>query len=118
MSFLLRLFLLSWFPQCLASFHFPCAGFSSRSAFTQEVLPSWASAVLASAPRARAGVVSARLNLSHSTIYVKGVFNFLGSVSLRQKFGATDRQVLQPCVNFLRETSALAPHNLFSGPVL
>ena len=46
----------------------------------------------------RAEIVSARLNPSHGTIYVRGVCNFLGSVSLQQKFEATDGPVLQPRV--------------------
>ena len=63
--------------------------------------------------RGRAEVVSARLNLSHGTIYVGGVCNFLVSVSLWQKFEATDGPIIQPCVNFLGETSVTAPRNFF-----
>ena len=44
----------------------------------------------------RAEVVSARLNLRNGTIDVGGVSNFLGSVSLQQKFEVTDGPVLQP----------------------
>ena len=40
-------------------------------------------------------VVSARLNLSHSIIYVGGVCNFLGSVLPQQTFDAMDGPVLQ-----------------------
>ena len=36
-------------------------------------------------------VVSARLNPSHGTIGVRGVCNFLGSVSSQQKFEVTDQ---------------------------
>ena len=36
-------------------------------------------------------VVSARLNPSHGTIGVRGVCNFLGSVSSQQKFEAMDQ---------------------------
>ena len=43
-------------------------------------------------------VFSARLNLSHGTIDVGGECNFLDSVSLQQKFEATDEPVLQLCV--------------------
>ena len=43
----------------------------------------------------RAEVVSARLNPSHGTIDVRGVCNFLDSVSLKQKFEAMDRRALQ-----------------------
>ena len=46
MSFLLSLVLLSQFPARWASCHFPCTGFSLRSASTWELLLSWASAVL------------------------------------------------------------------------
>ena len=46
----------------------------------------------------RAEIVSARLNLSHGTIDIGGVRNFLGSVSPQQKFEATDGSVLQFCV--------------------
>ena len=47
------------------------------------------------------GVVSAGLNLCHSTIDVGGwggVYNFLASVSSQQKFETTDGPVLQPGV--------------------
>ena len=53
---------------------------------------------LASASRGPSQIVSARLNLRNGTIYVKGVCNFLGSVSPQQKFEATDASVLLPCV--------------------
>ena len=46
----------------------------------------------------QAEVVSARLNPSHGTIDVRGVCNFLGSVSSQQKFEGTDGPVLKPCV--------------------
>ena len=39
-------FSLSWFSARWASCHFPCTGFSLRSASTWELLLSWASAVL------------------------------------------------------------------------
>ena len=39
-------------------------------------------------------VVSARLNPSHGTIGVRGVCNFLGSVSSQQKFEAMDIKTL------------------------
>ena len=39
-------------------------------------------------------VVSARLNPSHGTIGVRGVCNFLGSVSSQQKFEVTDFEAL------------------------
>ena len=43
-----------------------------------------------------AETVSARLNLRNGTIDVRGVCNFLSSVSSRQKFEETDGAVLQP----------------------
>ena len=46
----------------------------------------------------RAEVVSTRLNLSHGTIDIGGVCNFLGSGSPQQKFEAKDGSVLQFCV--------------------
>ena len=89
-SFLLTLFLLSWFAVWWASCHFHCAGFSSCSAsfpraFTElRFCCAWS-------PRRGC---SARLNMRSGTKYVRGVCNFLGSVSLQQKFEATDEQVL------------------------
>ena len=56
-------------------------------------LPNWAPAVLGlllAGDRAKA--VSARLNPSHSTTGVRGVCNFLGSVSPQQKFEAMDQR--------------------------
>ena len=44
--------------------------------------------------RGQPEIVSARLNLRNSTMYVVGVCDFLGSVSLQQKFEVTDRPVL------------------------
>ena len=49
---------------------------------------------LASSLRRRAEVVSARSNPSHGTIDVRGMCNFLGSVSSQQKFEATDVKAL------------------------
>ena len=108
-SFLPSLFLQSWFPACLSSCRLPCAGFSSRSAFTKVgFCCGWPPL-----HRGRVEVVSARLNLSHGTIYVGGVCNFLISVSSRQKFEAMDGPIIQPCVNFLREASVTSPRNFF-----
>ena len=45
--------------------------------------------------RVQAKVVSSRLNPSHGTIYVPGVWDFLSSVSPQQKFEATGRPTLQ-----------------------
>ena len=101
-SFLLSLFLLSQFPACWASCHFPCAGFFFFFHIqlpSWELSPSWAfCCAWLLLCGGRAEIVSARLNLSHGTIYVRGVCNFLGSVSLQQKFEATDGPVLQPRV--------------------
>ena len=52
-----------------------------------------------------AEVVSARLNPSHSTVDVRGVCNFLGSVSSQQKFEVTDVKAL--CVSQLSDRSVL-----------
>ena len=43
----------------------------------------------------RTKVVSARFNLRNGTIYVRGLCNFLSSVSPQKKFEATDGPVLQ-----------------------
>ena len=68
---------------------------SSRSASTAGASLSWAPAVLGLLLAGGcAKVVSARLNLSHGTIDVGGVCNFLGSVSSQQKFEVTDVKAL------------------------
>ena len=98
----------------MASWYFFCAGFSFRSAFTAGAFAKLGfSCGWPPLHRGRAKVVSARLNLSHGTIYLGGVCNFLGSDSSRQKFEATDGPMLQPCVNFLGQTSVTAPCNFF-----
>ena len=84
MSFLLSLFLLSWFPACWASCHFHCAGFSLHSASTELSF----CCVWPPHHRGRAEVVSARLNLNHGTRDVRGVCNFLSSVSPQQSVTA------------------------------
>ena len=91
MSFLLSLFLLSWFPACWASCHFHCAGFSSHSASTTGVFAELG--FCCAWPLPWAEVISARLNPRNGTIYFGG--NFLGSVSPQQKFEVMDRPVLQ-----------------------
>ena len=53
-----------------------------------------------------AEVVSARLNLSHGTIDVRRVCNFLGSVLSQQKFEATDVKALS--VSQLLDTLCLS----------
>ena len=58
----------------------------------------------------RAEIVSARLNPSHGTIYVRGVCNFLGSVSLQQKFEATDGPVLQ--LSFIWQAKKIHPRGV------
>ena len=49
---------------------------------------------LASTLQGQAEVVPAGLNLRNSTIDIGGVYSFLGSVSLQQKFEAVDGPVL------------------------
>ena len=61
-----------------------------------ELLPSWVSAVLGlclaggGVGVGQAEVVSVRLSLSHSTRNVRGMCNFLGSVSPQQRFEMAD----------------------------
>ena len=62
--------------------------------FYRELSPSWAPAEFGLLLAGTAEVVSARLNLSYGTIDVRGVCNFLGSVSSQQKIGATDVKAL------------------------
>ena len=57
--------------------------------------------------RGRAEVVSARLNPSHSTIDVRGVCNFLGSVSSQQKFEAMDIKALRQTLSQLSDRPVL-----------
>ena len=45
----------------------------------------------------QAEVVSAKLNPRNGTVDVRGICNFLGSVSLQQKFERMDGPALQPC---------------------
>ena len=101
-------FSLSWFPARWASFCFPCAGFSLHSvsivgAFTElgsscAWPPPWGD---------RAKVVSARLHLSHGSVDVRGVCDFLGSVSSQQKFEVTDIKALGQTVLQLLDRSLL-----------
>ena len=101
------LFLLSQFPAAWAPCHFPCTGFSSHSASTMAAFSKLGFYCVWPPPCGGwAEVVSARLNLNHSTTDVRGVCNFLSSVSLQQKFEAMDASVLQPCVISL-DTSVL-----------
>ena len=87
------------FPAGWASCHFPCTGFSPRSASPTGAFAKLGFCCVWLLPcGGRAEIVSARLNPSHGTIYVRGGCNFLGSVSLQQKFEATDGPVLQPPV--------------------
>ena len=63
MSFLLNLFLLSPFPACWASCHFPCSGFPLLSAFTV-----WVFCCALPLPHGgQARVASARLHPGHGT---------------------------------------------------
>ena len=96
-SFLLSLFLLSQFPERFLSLPLPWGffGFSfHRGSFHRVGLLL----CLPSTSQGQAKIVSARSNLRHSTIYVRGECNFLCSVLLQQKFEATDGPVLQPRV--------------------
>ena len=90
-------FSLSKFSARWASCHFCCTGFSLHSASSTGAfaklgsccpwLPSY---------KGQAEVVSARLNPRNGTINVRGVCNFLSSISSQQKFEATDGPALQP----------------------
>ena len=96
MSFLLSLFLLSQFPLCWASCHFHCTGFSLCSSSTVGAFTELGFCCAWPQPcQGQARVVSARLNPRNSTIYVREVCNFLGSVSLKQKFEVMGGPVLQ-----------------------
>jgi len=84
-------------PARWASWYFPGAGFSLHSAFTAGAFTVLGFHCAWPLPHGgQAEVVSARLNPSHGIIDVRGVCNFLSSVSSQQKFEATDGQVLQP----------------------
>ena len=77
----------------------PLAGFSSRPASTTGAFAELGFLLcLSSTSLGLSGGFSIRLNLSDGTIDVGGVCNFVGSVSLQQKFEATDRPVLELCV--------------------
>ena len=91
-SFLLSSFSLSRFPACWASCHFPCPGFSSRSASTVGAFAELGSCCAWPPCRGRAEVVSARLNPRNGTIDIRGVCNFLASASSQQKFAVTDHR--------------------------
>ena len=54
-----------------------------------------------------AKVVSARLHLSHGSVDVRGVCDFLGSVSSQQKFEVTDIKALGQTVLQLLDRSLL-----------
>ena len=91
-----ELILLSQFPPSWASCHFHCTGLSLCSASTMGAFAKLGFCCAWPPPcRGLAQVVSARLNLRNGTIYVKGVCNFLGSVSLKQKFEVMGGPVLQ-----------------------
>ena len=90
------LFLLFWFPAGWASCHFLCFGVSSHSASTTGALTKLGFCWAWLPPHGDwHKVVSARLNLNHCTVDVRGVCNFLGSVSPQQKFEVTYGLVLQ-----------------------
>ena len=77
----------------------PCIGFSLRSASTVEAFAELGFCCAWLLPHgAPAEIVSARLHLSHGTVFVRVVRNFLGSVSPQQKFEVMGGPVLQLCV--------------------
>ena len=92
MSFLLSLFLLSWFPARLVACHFHCSRFPLRSVST-----TWAFAKLGFCCTwsplhwGQVEVVSARLDLSHETKYFGGICNFFSSISPQQRFEIADQ---------------------------
>ena len=90
-SFLLSVFLLSWFPVCWASCHFRGTGFSLCSASTAGTFTELGFCCVWPPPhRGRAEVVSARLNLN-GTRDVRCMCNFLSSVSPQQRFKMADQ---------------------------
>ena len=92
MSFLLSLFLLSQFLPHWASCHSHRAGFPSRSASTTGAFTELGFCYAWPPPQGdQAEAASARLNQKNGTRDVGGVFNFLSSVSLQQKFEAIDQ---------------------------
>ena len=92
MSFLPSLLSLSQFPALWASCHFHCTGFSLHSDSTVGAFAELGFCCSWPLPcRGQAKVVSARLNLSHGTRDVRGVCNFLGSVSPQQRFEMADQ---------------------------
>ena len=93
-SFLPSWFSLFQFPARWASCHFPYSGFSPHSASTVE---AFAELYFCCACGGQAEVVSAKLNLRNDTVDVRGICNFLGSVSTKQKFEPMDGPALQPC---------------------
>jgi len=73
--------------------------FFSHSASTTGAYIKWGFCCVWPLPhRGWAEVVSAGLNPSHGTIDVRGICNFLSSVSLQQKFEGMDGPVLPPHV--------------------
>ena len=62
----------------------------------------------------RVEVVTARLNPSHGIICVREVCNFLGSLSLQQKFEAMDGLVIQ--LRFIWQTKGNTPSRHEGGP--
>ena len=98
MRFLLSLFLLSRFRTYWATCHLHCTGFSLCSTSNISTFAGLGFCCAWLPPHRGWGeVVSARLNLSHGTIYVGGVCNFLGSVSPQQKFEVLQLRVTAPC---------------------
>ena len=95
-SFLLSFFFAAQFLARWASYHFPCTGVSLGSASTTGTFTELGFCCAWLPPcRGQADIVLSRLNPRDCTIYVRGVCNFISSVSLHQKFQAMDGPVLQ-----------------------
>ena len=103
MSFLLSSFFAVPVSSTMVFLSLPCVGFSSCSTPTAGAFAELGSCYAWPPPWGGcAEVVSARLNRSHGTIDVKGVGNFLSSVSSQQK-SETD------CFIALGQISVTAP---------
>ena len=111
-----HLFLLFWFPACGASCQFHCTGFPLRSAFTTWAFTKLGFGCTWPPPCGdQARVVSARLHPSHGIRYVGGVCNFLGSVSLQQKFEMADQCYSSLTAQFYSQAKEGTPSRLTEG---
>ena len=92
MSFLLSLFLLSWFPAHRLLGHFYCDTFPSHSASTVWAFTKFGFCCAWPPPRGGwAKIASDRLHPGHGIRYVGRVYNFLVSVSPQQRFEMADQ---------------------------